>query len=82
MGAPSAAFSLDYEINRAAGETAESERAGTETAETETIEPGADISRALAALNEEWDESERNTDEPRTIIMRGYGPRWSERLDL
>ena len=79
VGAPSAAFTLDYEINQAAGET---EKVETEGAGSATCEPGADMSRALAALNEEWDEGQENTDEPRTIIMRGYGPRWSERLDL
>lgn len=84
VGAPSAAFTLDYQVNQAASDTekAETQTAGTERAGAATSEPGTDISKALEALNEEWDEDEQDTDEPRTIIMRGYGPRWSDRLDL
>ena len=40
------------------------------------------VAQALRALTDEWDGEEQDGDEPRTLILRGYGPRWSDRLDL
>lgn len=70
VGAPSAAFALDYQVNQGADEAEEASTGDT------------DVASAIDALNDEWDEDEQDSDEPRTIIMRGYGPRWFERLDL
>ena len=83
VGAPSAAFALNYEINQSAGETEQAETAAkASSGDSATSDEPQSLSSALDALNEEWDEDEQDTDEPRTIIMRGYGPRWFERLDL
>ena len=83
VGAPSAAFALNYEINQSAGETERAETAAKgSSGDSATSDEPQSLSSALDALNEEWDEDEQESDEPRTIIMRGYGPRWFERLDL
>lgn len=41
-----------------------------------------DVADAIRALNHEWEDEDQDGDEPRTLIIRGYGPRWSDRLDL
>lgn len=36
----------------------------------------------IRALNDEWESEDQLSDEPRTVIVRGYGPRWADPLQL
>ncbi|QBJ20997.1 alanine racemase [Kocuria marina subsp. indica] len=36
----------------------------------------------IRALNDEWKSAEQLSDEPRAVIVRGYGPRWADPLQL
>ena len=36
----------------------------------------------IRALNDEWESADQLSDEPRTVIVRGYGPRWENPLRL
>lgn len=36
----------------------------------------------IRALNDEWESEDQLSDEPRTVIVRGYGPRWANPLQL
>lgn len=36
----------------------------------------------IRALNDEWESEDQLSDEPRTVIVRGYGPRWADPVQL
>ncbi|WP_270258723.1 alanine racemase [Kocuria marina] len=36
----------------------------------------------IRALNDEWESEDQLSDEPRTVIVRGYGPRWANPVQL
>lgn len=42
----------------------------------------SDVARVLAELAAAWEDEEEQAGQPRTVTLRGYGPRWADRPEL